>query len=227
MATNKVVLGSETIIDVSDTTADEWHVVKGYKFTSANGEKKEGKIPVYNGRALEANCGGNTSDGFAFDVTFGEPTFINEGEMTVSVPKDSFGDAKPSDVKKGKKFTSADGMYIEGTYEEGFAVTLPTSTVTVIDNDYAGDIVVTALVNEDGKLTYQSTTVSVGGSATITYAWYTPIFITSKWASSIMVEDAEGDPMRNCPQTYDATNKTFAVFPKIDGGDNHAVYVFQ
>lgn len=109
----------------------------------------------------------------------------------------------------------------------GINVTLPTRTVMVVDNDYAGDIKVTVLVNEGGKLVYKSMDVPSGGALTLTYAWYTPIFITSRWAASISVEDAEGDWIRYAPYHYDATNSMFAVFPQSDGGSSHTVYVYQ
>lgn len=45
MSINKVILGDETLMDVTDTTAEEESVLEGYEFYGANGEKKTGVVP--------------------------------------------------------------------------------------------------------------------------------------------------------------------------------------
>lgn len=109
----------------------------------------------------------------------------------------------------------------------GINVTLPTRTVTVTDRDYGGNVVVTVLVNEGGVLKPKSMNVPSGGTVTITYAWKTPVFITSPYISWCDVYDAEGELMKYCPSTYDATTATLAYFPQSDGGDNHHIYACQ
>lgn len=45
MAYNKVVLGEETLIDITDTTAEEDSVLEGVNFYGADGSKKTGVVP--------------------------------------------------------------------------------------------------------------------------------------------------------------------------------------
>lgn len=121
-----------------------------------------------------------------------------------------------------KQGTSIFGVV--GTYEGsgGFAINLPTCTVTVVDNDYAGGIVVTTLTNEGGKLIWKNTTVPTGGRATITYAWRTPIFMTSTF-SWFDAYDGDNDYMSNCPYKYDSTTRLYAIYPQVDSGTSHTI----
>ena len=154
-----------------------------------------------------------------------EQTAVAVARYTTGVVKVA-GDAKlvASNIKKGVSIFGVDGSF-EGS--GAYDVRLPTRTVTVTDQDGGASIVVTALVNENGKLIYKSKNVPSGGSVTITYAWYTPIFIKSAYLSWLDVYDCEGDYMRYCPYYYDSVNTTFAVFPQSDGGDNHQIYACQ
>ena len=128
-------------------------------------------------------------------------------------------------IKKGVSIFGVTGTYEGGG--GGINVTLPNCTVTVCDRDYAGNVVVTVLVNEGGVLKPKSTNVPSGGTVTLTYAWRTPVFITSPYLSWCDVYDAEGDYIRNCPYTCDATTATMAYFAQIDGGNRHHIDACQ
>lgn len=123
-------------------------------------------------------------------------------------------------IRKGYSIFGVAGSY-EGS--GGFAINLPTRTVTVVDNDGAGDIVMTTLTNEGGKLIWKNTSIPMYGRATITYAWRTPVFLDSGSVGWFDVYDVEGDYMRNCPYYLDQNTWIYAIYPQIDGGESHTI----
>ena len=123
-------------------------------------------------------------------------------------------------IRKGYSIFGVAGSY-EGS--GGFAINLPTRTVTVVDNDGAGDIVITTLTNEGGKLIWKNTSIPMYGRATITYAWRTPVFLDSGSVGWFDVYDVEGDYMRNCPYYLDQNTWIYAIYPQIDGGESHTI----
>ena len=151
-------------------------------------------------------------------------TMVNRGGMIRELNKENFLFYIPQGYHNGNGCVSINPDNYGGG---GINVTLPNCTVTVCDRDYAGNVVVTVLVNEGGVLKPKSTNVPSGGTVTLTYAWKTPVFITSPYLSWCDVYDAEGDYIRNCPYTYDATTATVAYFAQIDGGDRHHIDACQ
>lgn len=96
---------------------DEWHVAEGYTFTSANGVKVTGKIPVYDYTPIEAGYSDETDEGFIFMGSVNSGALM-EDEINLEVPKEQFGDAEAAHVLKDKTFTSADGFNATGTLEK-------------------------------------------------------------------------------------------------------------
>ena len=93
---------------------DEWHVAEGYTFTSADGFKATGKIPVYDYTSIEAEYQEETDEGFIFMGSVGSGVLV-EDEINLAVKKEKFGDADPRAVRAGFRFTSAFGVDEEGT----------------------------------------------------------------------------------------------------------------
>ena len=97
--------------------ADEWHVAEGHTFTSANGFKVTGKIPVYDYTPIEAEYSDETDEGFIFMGSVDSGALM-EDEINLEVSKERFGDAEASHVLKDKTFTSVDGYKKKGELEK-------------------------------------------------------------------------------------------------------------
>lgn len=144
---NKVVLGSETLIDLTSDTAVENKVLYGYSFHKANGETAQGSC-TFDSDTTDA-------DATASEILFGKYAYVNknkiEGTMTnrggadvtlttltdETIPSgyhDGSGKAKIDSTEKAKIIASniKDGVTILGvlgTYT-GEGVTAQTKTAT-------------------------------------------------------------------------------------------------
>ena len=118
MWTNRFVKSGSVYAEVDKTdfgNARADYVAEGHTFTSENGFCIEGTMPIYDYTPIEAYPEDETDThhvfmGYTYNTIF-------EDEIYLKVPKSEFGDATASDVRKGKTFTSADGVMVEGTYE--------------------------------------------------------------------------------------------------------------
>lgn len=124
-------------------------VPKGYFFTSMDGFRLEGEMPIYDYSPLAAEYSDETDNGFIFMTSVGSNTLM-EDEINLEVPKDVFGNAKTSEVFKGRFFTSEDGVMQEGTYEP---VSIDTCTVDINIVDAVGNIGATATQFANGAVT--------------------------------------------------------------------------
>ena len=154
MGVNKVVLGTTTIIDISDSTVTAESMIQGTTAYGADGEKITGTIKKnYGGISAEAEPSvgyHNGSQCVQFSYTPEEPSFISPttGGVYLKSPFENFGDATAEDVAVGKTFTSAAGLKVEGTYA-------PKLTAT---DDGAGNVILyfpnaSASADADGNVT--------------------------------------------------------------------------
>ena len=121
MAVNKVIYGSETLIDLSDSTVSASDMAEGVIAYEANGEKVTGNVHVESANNTfkdgEAVYSSITSQ-IGVKRTYSEDTLIRSG-VTIfhHIDASNFGDANPRDVASGKTFTSVNGIKITGTAE--------------------------------------------------------------------------------------------------------------
>lgn len=107
--------------------ANPYYVAEGNTITSEAGVNIEGTAKVYNYDHIPADYSDEDDTHYAFMGYVDGNTFM-EDEVWLKVPKSAFGDAQPSDVRKGKIFTSLEGVYVEGTAPD---VTLSKPTIGI------------------------------------------------------------------------------------------------
>lgn len=154
--------GSKCAIDVpltelGDCTPSDVRV--GKLFTSAEGFKKEGALNKYGAVGLPgAASWSNDNEELHLNHTYTGPAIFEKTSITMKLAGDKLGDASASDVVKGKTFTSASGLLVEGTHEcDGTGV--DTSDATATADDMAEGV--TAYVNGEKVTGTLPTTTSV------------------------------------------------------------------
>lgn len=78
MAINKVIYGGNTLIDITDTTAEANKVLDGYYFYGRDGVKTEGSC-TYNADTSDATAA-------ASEILYGETAYVNGSKVTGSMP---------------------------------------------------------------------------------------------------------------------------------------------
>lgn len=119
MGVNKVVYGTTTIIDISDSTVSGNKMLKGTVAYGANGDKVTGNILTYNYDRCPAYTYGSdeTKVYVEGEIGQGNPIFVDDGLVNLEIPLTEFGDAKASDVLASKTFTSSSGRKVTGTIQ--------------------------------------------------------------------------------------------------------------
>ena len=102
--------------DATGADAVRSQVVKGAKFVGKNGVVEEGTMPIYDCYETVADIF-DTGDEFVHVTSYLKETSVVEDEFFSKIPLSEFGNAQPSDVRKGVTFTSEAGVTEEGTYE--------------------------------------------------------------------------------------------------------------
>lgn len=107
--------------------ANPYYVAEGHTITSEFGVHIGGTAKIYDYEPIEANCEGENDTDYIF-MGYVEGNTFMEDEVRLKVPKSAFGDAQPNDVRKGKKYTSLEGVGEEGTAPD---VTLSKPTIGI------------------------------------------------------------------------------------------------
>lgn len=165
MGSDCFVKSGSVYADVDKTAfgnATASYVAEGHWFTSENGFNIEGTMPIYDGSPIGATHVNTTDTDFVFAGLTVQSMI--EDEVSLKVSKSDFGDAKASDVRKGKRFTSADGVYSEGTYE---AASVKTCTVNVTFSYNPRNYMISATTYANGAFSNSITRASTGASVSI------------------------------------------------------------
>lgn len=129
------------------------YVPQGFTFSSKHGVAIYGEMPIYARMEVDGSYKSQDDENFRFFSTFAAKRVVEQGIYT-DVPKSDFGDAMPSDVRAGKKFTSANGVNITGTNTgEGISVDIGVGQITVDLSDVTS-----------GYVEVWYTTLTAGGS---------------------------------------------------------------
>lgn len=94
----------------------------------------------------------------------------NGSQPRIFVLAEEFGDAAASDVAKGKTFTSANGLLVEGTHECDNGVTLPTLNNPGDENDLLEGV---QLIGQDGTIVDGTIPKKTSGDITVDGAMMT------------------------------------------------------
>ncbi len=157
------VLEDELYIKVPKTEFGDalaYYVADTFTFTSENGVNVRGSAPIYDYTPIEAYPADETDTDHVFMGSVGSNT-VFEDEIYLKVSKSNFGNAKASDVRKGKTFTSADGVCITGTYE---AASIKTCTVNVTFSYNPQNVTLYFPVLDEGEITHTRSTTNTGST---------------------------------------------------------------
>lgn len=159
--------------------------------------------PVYDGTPL--------SDAVSFDATdtkyvFGfsvGSSFLVKDTIYFELPRELFGDAKPSDVKSDVRFTSSYGVDTVGEHvcESGGDVVLP-CIIELVDQDYCGPFNVTYKAYENGSIVDRTAVVPTGDTINIVTIQGTEMFVSGSY-SDIGFYDADGTPIESTSRFAD------------------------
>ena len=185
MAINKVIYGGNTLIDITDTTAEANKVLDGYYFYGRDGVKTEGSC-TYNADTSDATAS-------ASEILYGETAYVNGSKVTGSMPNrgaisatissltaytvqngyhDGSGTVSvdSTNISAGNIKSGVEILGITGTYT-GAAITTQTKTVTPsssqqivtadVGYDYLSQVTVNAIPYTETSNTY-GTTVTIG-----------------------------------------------------------------
>lgn len=103
-------IGSDKVAG-ADAKPDQ--VVKGVKFVGAKGVVETGVLPIHEGFLTPDEMRDYDGDDNLYVSCPMERSLV-KGGVAVKIPLVNFGNATAADVRKGKRFTSADGWYEEG-----------------------------------------------------------------------------------------------------------------
>lgn len=193
-----------TLPDLGDTAAQPTDIVAGKVLYDDEGNPVTGTLVVAD-QIDEVLFGtsdftfGGTPGGTTFNVkgaysgnTDGVVVRIGAGLGVRNAPTDFFGDARPEDVAKGRKFTSAAGLLVDGTMEAASAsptvvqiaeATPSANSLTLTFTGLSGEPTLFS-INPKENITQGSTRYILGvdydGNATMGVTGYT----SGSWASS-------------------------------------------
>lgn len=124
-------------------------LAEGMQLIGADGNVVTGAVKTY---SSQAGWSGSTpfvdGDDIRLNVNTSTPYLFRKG-VFIRSPLSNFGDASPSDVAKGKYFTSTSGLKIEGEHVCSGGVTLP----TLRNQGFASDLVSgKELIDQDGNI---------------------------------------------------------------------------
>lgn len=162
------------------------------KLAGGGGSGGGQNVPVYDGTPL--------SDAVSFDATdtkyvFGfsvGSSFLVKDTIYFELPRELFGNAKPSDVKSDVRFTSSYGVDTVGEHvcESGGDAIFP-CIIELFDQDYCGPYNVTYKAYENGSIVDRTAVVPTGDTINIVTIRGTEMFVSGAF-SDIRFYDADG-----------------------------------
>lgn len=189
MATNKIIYGGETLIDLTDTTATASDVVSGKYFYGRDGVRTVGtntndsstadanalSSEILSGRTAYVNkqkiTGEMTNNGAVSGSistksgTYTVPNGYHDGSGTVSISSTEQAKIIPSNIKAGVEILGEVGEYTgEGVTAQIKTITPTTTSQTVLPDvgyDYLSQVNVNAIPYTETANQY-GTTISIG-----------------------------------------------------------------
>lgn len=225
MAVNKVTLNGNVLIDVSGDSVTAGKVIKGVTAHDASGAQVTGSLDYSDFTGV-----GNTpvhGDSYT-TVTLipASDTLVGDGKakITTMIKNDALGDANASDVKKGKTFTSQNGVKITGTHEEssggGSSAGLP-------DEITAGDTLIWGCFLNGSTSSTSTDTLALKGAGRFTAPKAgTYRFFFTGWtnSTSTSANKARIELSSASNKQYNVSSGYYAIYLPLSDSENLTVY---
>lgn len=160
-------------------------------------------VPVYDGTPIsDAISFEQTETKYVFGFSVGSSCLVKD-TIYFELPRELFGNAKPSDVNRDVHFSSSYGLNTEGEHvcESGGDVVLP-CIIELFDQDYCGPFNVTYKAYENGSIADRTAVVPCGDRISIVTIQGTEMFVSGSY-SDIGFYDADGTPIESTSRFAD------------------------
>ena len=182
MAINKVIYGGNTLIDITDTTAQAAQVLDNYYFYGRDGVKYEGTC-TYNADTSDATAS-------ADEILYGETAYVNGNKLTGSMPNRG---AVTATISSLSPYT------IQNGYHDGSGTVTVNSTNISAGNIKAG----VTILGVEG--TYSGEAISVESNKNVTPTTSSQVITPSSGYDYLAQVTVAAIPYTETANTYGIT----------------------